>query len=233
MRSRLDAKRHRAGTQRKWITKWVQRHATPDTLKFAWHKIYFSCYNPFVQRCLWTIASFFRNGDKFSYQNIIQAQQYLFPAGSGGLDATPGISGITDCPSGELNIPAFASMMAGESRPGDGIIIWEPWVEDLALLVLLRWWVKTNLSVPLDLGSWNRKVKNHSRTHHSLWNPFLGSKYYDQQFALLQSLLCFFFLRTSEPHLMCELTIIYYSLKLRWTVADTLFYHYWPILKKF
>lgn len=45
------------------------------------------------------------------------------------------------------------------------------------------------------------------------------------------TVLCVFFLRTSEPHLMCELTIIYYSLKLRWTVADTLFYHYWPILK--
>ena len=119
------------------------------------------------------IASFFRNGDKFSHQNITQALQYLFPAGSGGLDATPALSGITDCPSGELNIPAFVSMMAGESMPGDGIIIWEPWVEDLVLLVLLRWWVKTNLSVPLDLGSWNRKVRNHCQKDKSfIMKPF-------------------------------------------------------------
>lgn len=70
---------------------------------------------------------------------------YLFAGGSGGLDATPGVSSIPGCPPStmfpvELNIPPFRSKGPGEGRLGDvgTISIWDPCVEERILLVLLR-----------------------------------------------------------------------------------------------
>ena len=58
---------------------------------------------------------------------------YLFPGGSGGLDATPGVRGIPERPPSEilpteLNIPPAGSKGPGEGRPGDvgTISIWDP-----------------------------------------------------------------------------------------------------------
>jgi len=49
---------------------------------------------------------------------------YLFPGGSGGRDATPGVRGIPAWPTSatlptELNIPPTVSNGPGECRPGD------------------------------------------------------------------------------------------------------------------
>lgn len=81
---------------------------------------------------------------------------YLCTGGRGGLDASPGVNGIPCC---TPSTKALLSNGPGEGRPGEvgTISIWEPWIEERTLLVLLCCWVKRNFRVPPDLGTWNRK----------------------------------------------------------------------------